>query len=120
MKILEGKEQEYQDWKAKNTDGYGAGIFAYAESWAELMEARIDAGEKIADVAEETSHNAEPKGITGYMYGASVGVLSLCWEHGEELRQWHNLDAQIGDEGEKANKEGGVLNPALLNISIKK
>jgi hypothetical protein len=43
-------------------------------------------------------------------------VLASCWEHGEELRRWHNLKTQIRDEGEKANESGGVLNPALLNI----
>ncbi|MDA8315367.1 MAG: hypothetical protein M0010_09365 [Actinomycetota bacterium] len=46
--------------------------------------------------------------------GAAVSVLASCWVHGEELRRWHNLDTQIGTEGEKANASGGVLNPALL------
>jgi len=50
------------------------------------------------------------------MYGASVSVLAKCWEHGEQLRRWHNLKTQLGNEGEKANEKGGVLNPALLNI----
>jgi len=35
------------------------------------------------------------------------------------LRKWHNIKTQIGNEGEKANASGGVLNPALLNISAK-
>ena len=43
-------------------------------------------------------------------------MLSQVWEHGEELRRWHNLDTQIHDEGEKANDEGSVLNPALLGV----
>lgn len=30
------------------------------------------------------------------------------------------INSQIGDEGEKANKSGGVLNPALLTIGTKK
>ena len=53
------------------------------------------------------------------MYGCAVSALGLFWEHGEELRQWHNLKTQIKDEGEKANASGGVLNPALLTISPK-
>lgn len=44
----------------------------------------------------------------------AVVVLTKCWSRGEELRRWHNLDTQIGNEGEKANASGGVLNPALL------
>lgn len=50
------------------------------------------------------------------MYGCAVSILSQVWIHGEELRRWHNLDSQIGTEGEKANESGGVLNPAVLNI----
>jgi len=38
MRLLEGKETEYQNWKAENTDGYSAAIFRYAENWADLME----------------------------------------------------------------------------------
>lgn len=52
------------------------------------------------------------------MYGCAVSALAKFWVHGEQLRIWHNLDIQIGNEGEKANESGGVLNPALLNISI--
>ena len=53
------------------------------------------------------------------MYGAAVFVLATCWEHGEELRRWHNVVTQIGTEGEEANKNGGVLNPALLSYCRK-
>jgi len=53
------------------------------------------------------------------MYGCAVVILSKCWEHGEALRRWHNKDTQIGDEGDRANESGGVLNPALLSIGPK-
>jgi hypothetical protein len=102
--------------KANNTDPYGGRIYSYAEDWANLMETRMAKGDKLADIASETSHEADTDGITGFMYGAAVSVLSHVWEHGEELRRWHNLDTQIGTEGEEANKNGGTLNPALLNI----
>jgi hypothetical protein len=52
------------------------------------------------------------------MYGAGVSMLSQVWEHGEQLRTWHNLKTQLRDEGERANKSGGVLNPALLNVGV--
>ena len=107
----------YQDRKDKQEDAYSQAIFTYAEAWGDLMEARINNGEAIEDIAKETSHEADTDGITGFMYGAAVSILSQCWVHGEQLRKWHNLDTQIGDEGEKANEEGGVLNPALLNVA---
>lgn len=101
---------------ASNTDPYGRRCFTYAEDWANLMEARMANGERIADMAEATSHEADTDGITGFMYGVAVSILSKVWEHGEALRLWHNLETQIGNEGETANKSGAVLNPALLNI----
>jgi hypothetical protein len=122
MKI-KGSEQEYNDWKAKQSDAYGQRIFSYAEDWVKLLEARIPAEATDAEVmriivdhAEADSHTADTDGITGFMYGAAVAVLAKCWEHGEQLRRWHNLVTQVGNEGEKANESGAVLNPALLNI----
>ena len=109
-------------WKQgleNNQDGYGACGYRYVERWADMMEEKMAAGEKLADIAKQTSHDADTEGITGAMYGLAVGVLSHVWEHGEELRRWHNLDRQIRDEGEQANESGGVLNPALLTLEMK-
>lgn len=119
MKI---KDQEAWDkWVKNNQDPYGKGIIEYAERWADMMEATIlTSSETIADCAKRLSHEADTEGITGFMYGAAVTVLATTWEYGEELRRWHNLDTQLGDEGEKANESGGVLNPALINVSPKK
>jgi hypothetical protein len=99
-----------------NKDAYGSGVIRYCERWANMMEERIGDGEKIETFAKQTSHDADTEGITGFMYGCAVSILSQVWEHGEELRRWHNIETQIGSEGEEANKSGGVLNPALLNI----
>ena len=95
---------------------YGNAVVQYAERWARLMEMGIANGQTIASCAKELSNLANNDGITGYMYGAAVGILAKVWIHGEELRRWHNHKTQIGDEGDRANEEGGVLNPALLHI----
>jgi hypothetical protein len=120
MKIAEGPEREYQDWKAKNVDPYGARIFSYGEDWANLMEAHMAEGISLEKCAEQDSRAADTDGITGFMYGASVSILAQSWIHGEQLRRWHNLKTQLGTEGEKANEEGGTLNPTLLNIGSRK
>lgn len=99
-----------------NRDFYGSGVVRYAARWAALMEKRIAAGARLEDIAKETSHEADIEGITGFMYGAAVSILSQVWEYGETLRRWHNLDTQIGNEGERANENGVVLNPAILRI----
>jgi hypothetical protein len=101
---------------ANNQNEYGRAIYRYAEAWADLMETLMEAGESLEDIADKASHEADTEGITGFMYGAAVSILSACWEHGEELRRWHNLKTQLNDEGEKANQSGGVLNPALLRV----
>ena len=114
MKLKQGTEQEYAEYKEKNSDPYGGAVVRYSEAWADLMESKLANGEKLVDFAEKTSHEADTEGITGFMYGCAVGGLAKFWEHGEELRKWHNKEVQIGDEGDKANENGGVLNPALL------
>jgi len=111
------KIRDAEAWKlglANNQDPYGAAVYQYAETWANLMEARMAEGATLADIAQSTSHEADTGGITGFMYGCAVATLAHCWEHGEELRRWHNLDTQVGNEGERANDAGTVLNPALL------
>jgi len=99
-----------------NSDGYGSGVIRYTARWAHLMEEKLAAGATVVDCAKATSHEADAEGITGFMYGCAVSMLSRFWTHGEELRRWHNLKTQIGNEGVKANQSGGVLNPALLSL----
>ena len=116
------KLKDAEGWKKANdanTDPYGHRVMTYSEDWANFMEREIAAGKTIAECAKATSREADTDGITGFMYGAAVSTLSQAWEHGEELRRWHNLDTQLGDEGERANESGGVLNPALLNVRCK-
>ena len=77
-------------------------------------------GKQIEDIAKDLSHKADTEGITGFMYGMAVKILCDCWVHGEALRLWHNKDIQIKDEGDKANEDGKVLNPALLVVEAKR
>ncbi len=93
---------------SKNSDSYGAGIVSYATRWARLMQYEIMNGQTVASTAKRASHEADIDGITGYMYGAAVSILSQCWAHGEELRVFHNAD--YGHKGD------GVVNPAILTI----
>lgn len=73
-----------------------------------LWNSELLRGDKIVDIADSTSREADTEGITGFMYGCAVNVLSQLWEYGEELRKWHNKEY---------NYEGdGVVNPAILTI----
>jgi hypothetical protein len=121
MATAPAMERDDVEWQkgvdAQKGDGYGLGVYGFAEAWARLMQAKMAEGKPIGEVADACCSLADKNyGITGFMYGAAVSVLSHCWKHGEELRRWHNIKTQIRDEGERANESGGVLNPALLNI----
>ena len=114
MKISD--EIAWKKWRDANMDGgYGQAVIEYAERWANLVEDRTAGNEILLEsVVKQASHDADTEGITGFMYGAAVSVLATSWAWGERLRKWHNLDTQIGVEGERANRGKGVLNPALL------
>ena len=109
-------EAGWQKCKTVNSDDYGGAVVTYSERWARLMQVEMTNGKKLEDVADATSQEADLEGITGFMYGCAVSTLSHCWKHGEQLRRWHNIKTQLGNEGEKANESGGVLNPALLSL----
>ena len=121
MRVL--NQAEWDDLVARNSkDAYGACTVRYAQAWAELMEQRMPAEPTMKDFVEhasKASHDADTEGITGFMYGYTVGALAKYWVHGELLRRWHNKDTQIGTEGDEANENGGVLNPAVLVIGSK-
>ena len=115
MKIIDGKEQEYKKWYKKNSkDPYSLACFKYANIWAEMLENAIENStdepmKVIVDNADRLSHEADTEGITGFMYGMAVSILSQCWKYGEELRKWHNKEYNYDGDG--------VVNPAVLTIS---
>jgi hypothetical protein len=119
MTFKDDAKAKWEDGLVQNSDPYGNGVYRFASEWATRMEARILAGYCVQEIAEEESHKADDEGITGFMYGCAVSILSHWWKWGEELRRWHNLDTQIGNEGEKANESGKVLNPAVIIIEDK-
>jgi hypothetical protein len=100
----------------KNTDPYGAATVSYASAWAQMMEGLINQGSALKDIAEECSRLADTEGITGFMYGCAVSILSQCWKYGSDLNAWHN--GKYGEQGEEATKNGGTINPAVLTMTV--
>lgn len=110
MKIKSGLEKDYASFRERNTqEGYGSAIIRYAERWSEMMEQQMEKGATVAEAAEETQYTADTDRITGFMYGCAVQTLSEFWEHGEELREWHNHHYDYDGQG--------VVNPAVLTIA---
>jgi len=105
-------EVRYMILRSKNImDEYGAGIIGYMERWAILMEAHISKGEKIQDIWMKTSHQADIDGITGFMFGMAVTVLSEYWIYGDDLKICHNTAMGYP-------KAKGVINPAVVVVNI--
>lgn len=102
--------------KVNSASGYGSAVLRFSDRWARLMQKGLMDGKSFECVAKNSSFEADIEGITGFMFGCAVSILSKVWIYGEHLRRWHNLKTQIGNEGEAANESGGVLNPALLSI----
>ncbi len=120
IQVPEDKLAEFNDVvKANSSDGYSMAAVNYAISWAVAMQRAMRDGKTLESVAEELSHYVDYEGITGFMYGWAVSFLASFWQFGEQLRRWHNINTQLGNEGEQANESGGVLNPALLVIDQK-
>lgn len=109
--------------RANAVHGYGFTVIVAAGLWMLSLQDAIADGKQLEDVAEETFREIDRGlgryGLTGFQYGALISTIAEVWEHGDQLRRWHNLRTQLGDEGEKANAEGGVLNPALLSVGPK-
>lgn len=105
------KQKEWENYKAINSKSdYNKGVIDYTILWAQYMEYLMAKhGKKISDVWDMSSHLADIDGITGFMYGCAVNILSSVWKYGEELRAEHN--SKYGYKGD------GVVNPAVLTIS---
>lgn len=116
MKIRQGMGEAYLKGRDGQHSLYGEMVYSFAERWAELMEKDIelsdDPAKAIAENANKREREADTDGITGFMYGYAVNILSQCWEYGEILRRWHNKKYDY--EGE------GVVNPFVLTIASKK
>ena len=115
MTIKEGMNETYNKGLENNQDPYGKGIYDFLERWADLMEEEINSSDKspeevIPECADRLSHDADIEGITGFMYGAAVNVLSHVWKYGEILRKWHNHEYNYDGDG--------VVNPAIVTVPL--
>lgn len=124
MQLKPDKLADLEEGLRNNGIDYGNAVYMFAFLWAGAMEREIAKGHTVESCARacasEANENLGTYRMTGFQYGCAVSMLADWWEHGEELRIWHNLDTQIADEGEHANESGGVLNPAMMIFEVKK
>lgn len=94
MKIIEGKEIEYKNWKDLNSkDDYSLETFEFAERWANFMEDNMKkmlvngniygvTPEILFEIKDRSMRNADINGISGYQYSCAVQILVQMWEYG--------------------------------------
>lgn len=118
MRIKHGMKKKYQEWLGINNDSYGRTCFVYAERFADLLEIEyvksIDVPmSKILELyGDKFSDDADKEGMTGFMVGISINILSQCWEYGEVLKVWWNTQYDRPDAE-------GTVNPACITIGAK-
>ena len=107
-------EKKWNDYVKKNQDPYGKACVDVARKVMEILDKNtsFDCHEIIWEADKEIKAGR----ITGFMAGCVACMVSECHVRGEEFREKWNIHCQVGTEGVEANKSGGVLNPALLNI----
>ena len=114
MKIKKGLKREYKNYvKINSNHFYSKAVIDYTEKVGDLLDKGLEPKEAFWTGVKDS-------GITGFQSGCIASAIARFHPRGEEFRKWWNLDTQIKDEGEKANKKKGtVLNPALITISKK-
>lgn len=114
------KKKDWKEWvKINAKDPYSNCCVEVAGKVMELLD-DDDHGEFNANDIVGEADRLLDAGITGFMSGCVAQMVSRCHSRGEEFRKKWNKETQIENEGDKANKGKGVLNPALLSIGKKK
>lgn len=65
--------------------GFGQMVFAYAERWALIMQARMLRGATLEDIALQTSYDADIDGIRRLALPTAIAELYPAWHLGDEL-----------------------------------
>ncbi|HHH5745424.1 TPA: hypothetical protein ACP2BG_001758 [Listeria monocytogenes] len=82
-------EEAKKNWEVveeKNNDEYGKMIIEYAESCMNLLEKRMDEGEKLEDIWQNTLFEVEgAKNQSSYSASLAHNLIASCWVHGEEF-----------------------------------
>lgn len=86
-------KQKYEEWKAKNKDGYGRYCFTWAEKIMDYLEKEIDEvkPENPDHYARKrmwkVSCECDTEGGTGAQWGCVKSILYNCWVYGGEMDQ---------------------------------
>lgn len=84
----------WNEYLNKNQNAYGRAILKFANIWATEMELKMNGG-IFKDLSNKDINDCSEKadnilgGITGFMYGRAIKILSDTWKYGNELDEWN-------------------------------
>jgi hypothetical protein len=106
------KQEDWDKWVNNNSDPYGKVAIDVAREVMRLLDER-EGDFDTHKIICEADENIKTGGITGFMASCVAQMVSHCHSRGEEFRRKWNIDY----DSEKSNeKEGAVVNPAILTI----
>ena len=111
-------KKAWKKWVDANTDPYGGCCVKVAREVMELLDDVEHEKFNAYKIVLEADKLLD-EGITGFMSGCVANMVSVCHSRGEEFRKKWNKETQFKDEGDKANKGKGILNPALITFEGK-
>lgn len=82
-------KDQWQEIKDRSDGSYYDAIIVYAENWARLMQAEINGGQDLEDIAARTSWEANRGDYSGGIHEFAKNLLSKVWIHKEELSKWN-------------------------------
>ena len=112
-------QEAWNNHVAINQSEYGKACVDVARRAMELLDeepGEFDPHDIISRADDEAL--GEDSGITGFMAGAVASMISQCHSRGKEFQEVWNAQYD-GMGGEEAQENDGVINPALMTVSIK-
>jgi 2,4-dienoyl-CoA reductase-like NADH-dependent reductase (Old Yellow Enzyme family) len=108
-------KEVWQSWVDANPDDYGGCCVNVARQVMAILDAEPGAIDPHA-IITRADKEVKAGGITGFMAAVVAQMVAGCHSRGEEFRRAWNAD--YGEQGERANDEGTLINPAIVTISV--
>lgn len=113
-------QKSWDEWVKNNNDPYGKCCVDVARRVMELLDEDLTPLKDGYNPEPNTPHtliceadnDIKAGGITGFMAGCVAQMVSKCHSRGEEFRKIWNAPYKVKEDN------GGVVNPAILNIEI--
>ena len=110
-------EAGWKQCEDSNKDGYGGACVDVAREVMHLLDERPGPFDPN-DIISEADDALGTGGITGFMAGCEAQMVAVYHSRGEEFRRAWNRKYQTPEQAEQSDASGGIVNPAILTLTI--